>query len=139
MAAPTLKTDRLILRNIEKSDAQYLKYLLKPEIEAVSGPYMPHSEAQLAQHVDRIRGNTAWGVILDDGTWIGDIGVFSIAEHRVGEIAWYIDPSYWNRGYAFEAATAVLRYAFESCIFWLLFGCISECASFGSKKDWREI
>ena len=76
MAAPTLKTDRLILKNIEKSDAQYLKYLLKPEIEAVSGPYMPHSEAQLAQHVDRIRGNTAWGVILDDGTWIGDIGVF---------------------------------------------------------------
>ena len=114
MAAPTLKTDRLILRNIEKSDAQYLKYLLKPEIEAVSGPYMPHSEAQLAQHIDRIRGNMAWGVILDDGTWIGDIGVFSIAEYKVGEIAWYMDPLYWNRGYAFEAATAVLRYAFET-------------------------
>ena len=117
MAAPTLKTDRLILRNIEKSDAQHLKYLLKPEIEAVSGPYMPHCETQLAQHVDRIRGNTAWGIILVDGSWIGDIGVFSIAEHKVGEIAWYMDPSYWNRGYAFEAATAVLRYAFETLSF----------------------
>lgn len=33
---------------------------------------------------------------------------------RVGEIAWYMDPSYWNRGYAFEAATAVLSYTFET-------------------------
>lgn len=114
MAAPVLKTKRLILRNIEKSDAQFMRYLLKPEIENASGPYMPHNEAQLPGHVDRIKGNTAWGITLGDGTLIGDIGVFSIAENRIGEIAWYIDPLYWHQGYAFEAGSAVLEYVFKT-------------------------
>lgn len=75
---------------------------------------MPHNEKQLLQHVDRIRGNTSWGITLADGTFIGDIGVYSVAENKIGEIAWYIDPSYWHQGYAFEAGSAVLKYCFET-------------------------
>lgn len=114
MPAPTLTTARLMLRNLTADDAQNLTYLLKPEIESVSGPYMPHHASQLSRHIDRIKGNTAWGILRDDGTWIGDIAVFSIAENKIGEIAWYIDPSHWKNGYAFEAATAVLTYVFRT-------------------------
>lgn len=114
MAAQTIKTERLTLRAIKKSDAKNIKYLLKPEIENFSGPYMPHNVKQLKQHVDRIRGNTTWGITLNNGSFIGDIGVFSVVENKIGEIAWYIDPAYWNQGYAFESANAVLQHCFES-------------------------
>lgn len=114
MSAQTIKTNRLILRAIKKSDAQNLKYLLKPEIEKFSGPYMPHNKKQLTQHINRIKGDTAWGITLDDGTFIGDIGVFSVIDNEIGEISWYIDPSYWHQGYAFEAGNAVLKYCFET-------------------------
>ncbi len=114
MSAPTLTTKRLTLRNITDSDAQHMRYLLKPEIERVAGPYMPHNEDQLSRHVQRIKGDTAWGILLDDGTWIGDIGVFSIVDNKIGEMAWYLDPSYWHRGYACEAGAAVLDYVFDT-------------------------
>lgn len=113
MAAQTIKTNRLILRDIKKSDAKNIKYLLKPEIENFSGTYMPHNKKQLSQHIDRIKGDTTWGITLFDGTFVGDIGVFSVIENKIGEIAWYVDPEYWNNGYAFESASAVLKYCFE--------------------------
>lgn len=113
MAAQTIKTERLTLRSIKKSDAKNLTYLLKPEIENFSGPIMPHNKKQLSGHIDRIKGDTAWGITLDDGTFIGDIGVFSVVENKIGEMAWYIDPMYWRQGYAFEAGKAVIKYCFE--------------------------
>ena len=116
MSAPTIKTERLILRNIEKEDANNLKYLLCPEIENNSGPYMPHNFDQLAEHVQRISGDTAWGITLCNGEFIGDIGVFSIKD-GAAEMAWYLDPRYQHCGYAFEAGKAVIQYCFkELCI-----------------------
>lgn len=114
MAGQTIKTNRLILRDIKKSDVKNIKYLLKPEIENFSGPYMPHNKKQLSQHINRIKCDTAWGITLNDGTFIGDIGIFLVVENKIGEIAWYIDPEYWNNGYAFEAGKAVLKYCFET-------------------------
>ncbi len=117
MSAKTIKTVRLILRDVKKSDVKNIEYLLKPEIENISGPFMPHNKKQLKQHIEKIKGDTSWGITLNDGTFIGDIGVFSVAENKIGEIAWYIDPTYWNNGYAFEAGSAVLKYCFETLDF----------------------
>lgn len=57
------------------------------------------------------------GITLNDGTFIGDIGIYSIIENKIGEIAWYIDPTYWNKGYAFEAGKAILDYCFNTLRF----------------------
>ncbi len=114
MAAQKFKTERLLLRDIKKSDAKNIEYLLKSEIESFCGPNMPHNKKQLKQHIERIKGNTSWGITLLDGTFIGDIGVYSVVDNKIGEIAWYIDPTYWNKGYAYEASSAVLRYCFET-------------------------
>lgn len=114
MSAQTIKTERLILSNIKKSDAKNIVYLLKPEIEKFSGPYMPHNKKQLKQYIEKIKGDTSWGITLHDGTFIGNIGIYSIVENKIGEIAWYVDPTYWNNGYAFEASSAVLKYCFET-------------------------
>lgn len=48
MAAQIIKTKRLVLRAIKKSDTKNIEYLLKPEIESFSGPYMPHNKKQLS-------------------------------------------------------------------------------------------
>lgn len=114
MSAQIIKTERLVLRDIKKCDVKNMEYLLNPEIKNSSGPYMPHNKKQLKQHIEKIKGDTSWGVTLDDGTFIGDIGIYSVIDNKIGEIAWYIDPVYWNNGYAFEASRAVIGHCFDT-------------------------
>lgn len=117
MTTPTIQTDRLLLRALNKNDFCNMWYLLKPEIEHFSGPYMPHTENQLKEHIDRINSNTTWGVLLKNETFIGDIGVTSKIDNKIGEMAWYFDPLFWNKGYATEAGRAVVKYMFERLSF----------------------
>jgi RimJ/RimL family protein N-acetyltransferase len=44
---------------------------------------------------------------------IGVIGLGLTREHSRAELGYWIGKPYWNRGYATEAARAVLRYGFE--------------------------
>ena len=117
MSAITIQTERLILRALNENDCSNIRYLLKPEIESFSGPYMPHNEEQLKQHIDRIKGNTSWGILLKDNTFIGDIGVYSKVDNKIGEMAWYLDPVFCNNGYATEACKAVINYIFNELLF----------------------
>lgn len=64
MSAQTIKTERSILRDIKKTDTKSLEYLLKPEIKNFSGPYMPHNKRQLSHHIDKIKGDTTWELLL---------------------------------------------------------------------------
>ncbi len=109
-----METERLNLRPLKDSDAENMLYLLKPEIEKESGPYMPHRYEDLQNHIRRIKGKYSWAVLLKSGEFIGDIGIFSIAENKIGEMAYYFDPLFWHKGYAQEAGEAVLSYMFNS-------------------------
>lgn len=55
----------------------------------------------------------SWAIDLG-GTSIGGINLRLTHEHRLGEIGYSIARQYWNRGYASEAATAVIDAAFTS-------------------------
>lgn len=113
MTAITIQTDRLTLRALTKKDYKNLGYLLKPGIGNISGPFMPHNEKQLKEHIKRIMGEYSWAVTLKDNTFIGDIGVYSVIDNKIGEMAWYFDPTYWHNGYATEAGKAVISYMFN--------------------------
>jgi len=112
--APKLTTERLILRHIQPDDAKHLTYLLHPDIQKGAGPYMPHTAADLPQHIERIQGDTSWFITLPSGEVIGDIGVFSIQGNETGEMAWYLAPAHWYKGYAAEAGQAVVAYMFDT-------------------------
>jgi RimJ/RimL family protein N-acetyltransferase len=50
----------------------------------------------------------------DDGALVGAMSLRREPAHNRAELGYWIGVPYWNRGYATEAALAVLRHAFEA-------------------------
>jgi ribosomal-protein-alanine N-acetyltransferase len=57
-----------------------------------------------------------WAVVEKaSGKMIGTCGFARLEKnHRIGEIGYVLNPAYHGRGYATEAASAVIRYGFET-------------------------
>jgi [ribosomal protein S5]-alanine N-acetyltransferase len=115
-------TDHLILRPLISSDAPELARLAgRHEIAdtTISIPH-PYSEDQarawIATHTTESKGKEiVFALTLKDtGTLIGTMGLRDIeTEHSRAELGFWIAVEHWGRGYATEAAVAVVRYAFE--------------------------
>ncbi|HEY5908148.1 MAG TPA: GNAT family N-acetyltransferase [Vicinamibacteria bacterium] len=82
-------------------------------------------------------GYGLWSVRLDSPSALTDPVGFCglrVPEGRPDpEILYALDPSVWGRGYAIEAASAVLRYAFES----LTLARITAGTNPGNAASWR--
>ena len=62
-----------------------------------------------------LRGYGMWAVQeLESGAFIGRVGLHYPEGWPERELAWALARAYWGRGYAFEAATAALRIAFDT-------------------------
>ena len=108
-----IETDRLILRKLNESDYKNISYYLDEKIQEFASPYMPHKEEDLKNFILKIIGIASFAVILKDGTFIGDVSITSIKSNETGEIAYYFNPLYWKKGYAYEACKAIVNYGFE--------------------------
>ena len=108
-----IDTDRLILRMLTESDYKNICYYLEDKIQEFASPYMPHKE-ELKNFILKIIGVASFAVLLKDGTFIGDVSITSIKPNKTGEIAYYFNPSYWKKGYAYEACKAVMNHAFDN-------------------------
>lgn len=108
-----IETNRLILRMLTESDYKNIGYYLDAKIQEFASPYMPHKEDELKNFILKIIGIASFAVILKDGTFIGDVSITSIKLNKTGEIAYYFNPLYWKKGYAYEACKAVINYGFE--------------------------
>lgn len=108
-----IETDRLILRMLTESDYKNIGYYLDAKIQEFASPYMPHKEVELKNFILKIIGIASFAVILKDGTFIGDVSITSIKSNETGEIAYYFNPLYWKKGYAYGACKAVVNYGFE--------------------------
>lgn len=130
-AIATLETKRLLLRQWQPSDlALFSQMNADPEV-------MRYFPKQLSKETSDIIANKCqqliedngwgfWAVALkntsinsseEQGKFIGMVGLNKIhADMPFApgvEIAWRLHKAFWRKGYAFEAAQAALRFAFE--------------------------
>ena len=98
---------------LTENDYKNINYYLDERILEFSSPYMPHKEEELKTFIFKIIGIASFAVILKDGTFIGDVSITSIKPNETGEIAYYFNPLYWKKGYAYEACISVINYAFD--------------------------
>jgi [ribosomal protein S5]-alanine N-acetyltransferase len=122
-AQPTITTPRLILRPWKRGDASALRKLAgRREIAdtMISVPH-PFTEAYAQNWIAGHARTFARGravhfaiTIAEPGKLAGAIELRDIdAEHRHAELSCWIGVKSWGKGFATEAASAVLRYAFE--------------------------
>lgn len=117
-----MHTQRLVLRALEERDRQALFEMNSdPEVMAwLGGPMTREASDALAAKLSGLFREQGWGVwaaeLASTGVLIGFVGL-----HRPDyqtpftpclEVAWRLCRQYWGHGYATEAATAALEYAF---------------------------
>ncbi|WP_087024035.1 GNAT family N-acetyltransferase [Thaumasiovibrio subtropicus] len=121
MQVPVIETERLRLRGWQQSDATSLA-ALNADADFVryigaGKPLSPEESwrvmAMLAGHWV-LRGFGLWAVELKaNGAFIGRVGLLEPEGWPQTEIGWGIDPAYWGKGYASEAASAAMAWAFN--------------------------
>lgn len=121
-AVPSLDTPRLRLREFTEADFNdYASLCADAEGMRYVGDRGPLSREdawrQFAMLIGHwaLRGYGMWAVEeLASGAFVGRVGLHYPEGWPEQELAWALTHTYWGRGYAFEAATAALRIAFDS-------------------------
>ncbi len=117
-----IETPRLILRHFAESDLDALARLMaNPDFMRFSSGVFTREETEHLL-VDRVIAPARAGlpsqfalILREEDRLLGYCGFFrqSVDEVEEIEIGYRLDPAYWNRGLATEAARAVRDYAFE--------------------------
>ncbi len=115
-----LTTERLLLRAYTLEDVPALQRLINSREVALNTlripfPY-PDGEAErwISTH-DESKGDHVFAVTLrESAELIGTIGLHVNTDHGHAELGYWIGVPYWGRGYATEAAAAVMRFGFET-------------------------
>jgi ribosomal-protein-alanine N-acetyltransferase len=123
MSAPTLRTDRLVLRGWREPDREpYAAMNADPRVMEHFPGTMTRAESDA--HVDAIaehfaaRGYGLWAVeVPGEAEFIGFVGLsvprFQAHFTPAVEVGWRLATFAWGRGYATEAAREALRFGFE--------------------------
>ena len=122
-----IETERLLLRPFEPGDLELVHDMHSREdmlrwLYEEAGT-LESDRAWLECRRRRVRfalpgDGLGFAAALHDGTLVGDVSLtLCSAEHRQGEIGFLVHPDYQGRGYATEAARALLDLAFDT--FWL--------------------
>ncbi len=113
-----LRTERLVLRPFTMADAPRVQELAGAREVALNTLLIPHpypdgaAEQWIASH-EQGRQQGTFAFAIDDGELVGCVGLHIKRDDDMAEIGYWIGVPYWGRGYATEAAAAVLRYGFE--------------------------
>jgi RimJ/RimL family protein N-acetyltransferase len=118
---PTLRTDRLVLRPFLLSDAATVQRLAGDRAVADTTLSIPHpyadgmAEQWIATHEGAwTRHEMATLAITEaEAGLVGAISLRIELSHRRAELGYWIGAPYWGRGYATEAARAMVAFGFE--------------------------
>jgi RimJ/RimL family protein N-acetyltransferase len=116
---PQLETERLIMRGPSAADFEpFARMMADPDVARYIAPApMERNDAwrALASAIGHwsLRGYGGWTVIRKtDGAFMGRVGMVHPEGWPGLEIGWTLDKPFWGKGYATEAASAAMRYAF---------------------------
>lgn len=116
---PRLETQRLILRAFKAEDFEPLaSFLGDPDVARyLTGEPMSRADSwrSLASSIGHwtLRGYGTWAVERKgDGAMMGRVGMINPEGWPGLEVGWTLGRPYWGKGYATEAASAAMRYAF---------------------------
>ncbi len=116
-----LKTERLILRPWEDTDAESLYEYAKDDRVGPAAGWPPHTSVENSLEIIRtiLADKETFAVCLkEDNKPIGSIGLMIGDKSNIGlpdtegEIGYWIGVPFWNRGLITEAAREIIRYAF---------------------------
>lgn len=119
---PTLTTNRLMLRPFTLADAPDVQRLAGERDVAATTLNIRHpyedgmAEEWIDSHAEAFaQGGHVTFAITDrrSGELLGAIGLVLQTEHDRAELGYWIGKPHWGRGYASEAAAALVRYGFE--------------------------
>ena len=119
---PTIKGERLTLRQMHPIDAEDMYSYAQREDVTEYLLWSPHQSLSYTRdYLKYIQGRYAlgdfydWAIIdRESRRMIGTCGFTRInVENRSGEIGYVLNPEFWGRGYAIEAASLVLEFGFE--------------------------
>lgn len=116
-----LETERLILREFTREDAQAVHRYASDPVVTAHMIWGPNTEAETQAFIEMVldmqnqapRSGFELAVELKiSGELIGGCGLHAI-EPKQGEIGYCFAKEHWGNGYASEAASALLRFGFR--------------------------
>jgi RimJ/RimL family protein N-acetyltransferase len=117
--AARLQTERLTLRQFRPEDFDvFASFMADADVmRYLGGAPMTRAEAwrSLSSTIGHwtLRGYGLWAVVRSsDNALVGRVGMLNPEGWPGLEIAWTLGKPYWGKGYASEAATAAMGYAF---------------------------
>lgn len=120
-----METQRLILRQWKPNDYRaYAQLNADPQVMRYFPAILSNSESDAqASRIEELIAQRGWGFwaveLKSTGKFIGFVGLHSqdetsgIPNAPFIEIGWRLSAEYWGLGYAPEAATKALQFAFE--------------------------
>lgn len=118
---PTLFTNRLVIRPLSVLDADDMfEYAKTPHVGPVAG-WAPHSSISETISIIKLMSTIknpyelgCWAIVLkENNKMIGTIELYNHIAYFKAELGYSINPAYWQKGYATEAAKEVISYGFE--------------------------
>ena len=121
VALPILRTKRLLLRPFASTDASTVQRLAGDREVAATALNIPHpyedgvAEAWIETSAPKWEKREALvlAVTSDADGLVGTMSLQLKLAHRRAELGYWIGVPFWNRGYATEAAGALVTYGFD--------------------------
>jgi len=120
VASKEIATERLLLKQFSMEDLDaYARIMGDHEV----GKWFPNGEGYARQQAERSlhsildhwssQGYGIWAIKTKEGVLLGRCGLNLITETSEVEVDFVVARSFWGKGFATEAARAVLTYGFE--------------------------
>ncbi|MGB3368841.1 MAG: GNAT family protein [Acidaminobacteraceae bacterium] len=118
---PLINTDRLILRQLKKTDSRYL-YLMRnnPKVSKYLDRPLYKDLFETAESIEKLNHGIGhnnwifWAIENEDGKFVGTICLWNYNhEFNVCDIGFELDPKFQGNGYMTEAIKATVKFAFD--------------------------